>query len=256
MSPRCSVPTTRWPVQSTASGDWNSMSVASRAKMNSRTAPPTNQPAPSNHFRTWASTTPSMGRPPAACQPDSRQPASRPTDSGATRSATWLEQYLDRAGAPRVLQGQHGVVPAFQREPVRDDRRQVETSGDEVEVVLHGVLGDAGDLLHAEPVRADDVQLLEIQRGPLDPLRRFHPRDDQGAPGREQPQRRLHGVRGEAPTRRATSATSSSGTDGSTACAPSLAASAARAPGRVAAHTSAAGYRYRTRAITANASVP
>jgi hypothetical protein len=68
--------------------------------------------------------------------------------------------------------------------------------------------------------------------------------------------RPLHGINGEAPTRRATSATSTFGTDDSAACAPSRTASRARAPGRVAAHTSASGYRNRTSAITAYASVP
>ena len=36
-------------------------------------------------------------------------------------------------------------------------------AGDEVEVVLHGVLGHAAHLLDAEAVRADDAQLLEVQ---------------------------------------------------------------------------------------------
>jgi len=68
--------------------------------------------------------------------------------------------------------------------------------------------------------------------------------------------RPLHGTKGEPPTRRATSATSPFGTDDSTACEPSRTASRARAPGRVAAHTSAPGCRNRTSAITAYASVP
>src|SRR6266487_3118222 len=66
----------------------------------------------------------------------------------------------------------------------------------------------------------------------------------------------LHGTNGDAPTRRATSATSTFGTEDSTACAPSREASRARAPGLVAAHTSAPGYMNRTSAITAYASVP
>src|SRR5260370_42526189 len=48
------------------------------------------------------------------------------------RSASGLEQYLDGGGAPRVLQRQHCLVPALEREAVRDDRRQVEAAGHEV----------------------------------------------------------------------------------------------------------------------------
>jgi hypothetical protein len=68
--------------------------------------------------------------------------------------------------------------------------------------------------------------------------------------------RPLHGTKGEPPTRRATSATSTFGTEDSTSCAPSRDASRARAPGRIAAHTSVPGYKNRSSAISANASVP
>src|SRR5260370_18411386 len=110
------------------------------------------------------------------------------------RSASGLEQYLDGAGAPRVLQRQHRLVPALERESVRDDRRQVEAAGHEVEVVLHGVLGDAVHLLDAEPVRPDDAQLLEVKGGPLEALRRLDAGDDERAAGRKQPERGLDGL--------------------------------------------------------------
>src|SRR5689334_4106815 len=59
------------------SGDCSPASTAKRAKTKSTTAPPTYQPAPSNHLRTLASTQLSMLRPvrwrPAACLPGSDQ---------------------------------------------------------------------------------------------------------------------------------------------------------------------------------------
>src|SRR5271167_3103305 len=85
-------------------------------------------------------------------------------------SAPRLEQYLDGTGAARVLDREDGLIPAFEREPVRDHRREVEAAGDEVEVVLHGVLGHAVDFLDAEAVRADHPEFLEIQRRPLEAL--------------------------------------------------------------------------------------
>src|ERR1700757_3175112 len=102
-----------------------------------------------------------------------------------------LEQHLDGAGLPRGLQRQHRLVPAVEREPVRDDRRQVEAVADEVEVVRHGVLGRSAHLFDAEAVRADNAQLLEVQRGPLEAPGRLHAGDDERAACREQPQRRL-----------------------------------------------------------------
>jgi len=39
--------------------------------------------------------------------------------------------------------------------------------------VLEGVLGDAGDLLDAEAVRADDTELLEVHGRPLEAPRRL-----------------------------------------------------------------------------------
>jgi hypothetical protein len=68
-----------------------------------------------------------------------------------------LEKYLDGARAPRVLHRQDGLLPAVEWEPVGNDRCQVEAAGDEVEVVLHGVLRDAADRADAEAVGTDDA---------------------------------------------------------------------------------------------------
>src|SRR5258708_38317296 len=127
----------------------------------------------------WSAAWPSAGertgriraRPSGSSWPSDPAEHRRPLWTG--RSARGLEQYLDGAGTPRVLQRQHGLVPALEREAVRDDRCQVEAVGDEVEVVLHGVLGNAVHLLDAEPVRADDAQLLDVEGGPLEALRRL-----------------------------------------------------------------------------------
>ena len=71
------------------------------------------------------------------------------------------------------------------------------------------------------------------------------------------PAGRVVGVDFSEPTiRYARSVMAALGLDDSAACAPSRAASRARAPGRVAAQTSTSGYRNRTSAITAYASVP
>jgi RimJ/RimL family protein N-acetyltransferase len=101
---------------------------------------------------------------------------------------TRLEQDLDGSCSPRVLHGQHRLAPAHEREPVGDDRRQIESGRDEVEVVLHRVLGDAADFLDAEAVGADDTQLLEVQRRPLKTLRRLDSGHNERASGSEQPQ--------------------------------------------------------------------
>ena len=58
-------------------------------------------------------------------------------------------------------------------EAVGDERCEVETAAHEVEVVLEGVLANPADVLDAEGVGTDDVQLLEIQRGPLEPSGRL-----------------------------------------------------------------------------------
>src|SRR5580698_8618116 len=105
-----------------------------------------------------------------------------------------LEQHLDGTSAPGVLQCQDGLVPALEREAVRDDRRQVHSARHEIEVVLHGMLGHAAHLLDPEAVRADDAQLLEVQRRPLEPLWWLDAGDDKRAAGRQQAQRRLHGL--------------------------------------------------------------
>src|SRR5579863_5143306 len=60
-------------------------------------------------------------------------------DSVAGKSVRRFEQDLDRAGAPRVLQREHRLVPPLEREAVRDDRGQVHPGEDEVEVVLHEI---------------------------------------------------------------------------------------------------------------------
>src|SRR5262249_29653827 len=97
------------------------------------------------------------------------QASTRPADLGGRR----FQQHLDGAGAARVLQRLDGLFPAIKREAMRDHRRQVEPGGDEVEIVLHRVLGHSADFLDAESVRPDDVQFLEIQRRPFKSLRRL-----------------------------------------------------------------------------------
>src|SRR6266566_5224883 len=87
------------------------------------------------------------------------------------RSPAEFEQHLDSSGVARVLEGQDGLLPALERKTVGDHRGEVESGGDEVEIVLHRVLGDPADFLDSEPVRADDMQLLEIQRCPPEPPR-------------------------------------------------------------------------------------
>src|SRR5215467_6332077 len=152
------------------------------AKSSATTAPwPTNGPTPARSAQKPNAATPCQAGSTAttitANTPHSaaaRQPAASPTCQDRTASCTGrLEQHFHRAGAARVLQRQHGLAPTLEREAVRDHRRQVEAACDEVEVMLHGVLRDACYLLDAEPVRADDAQLLEVQRRPLEALRRL-----------------------------------------------------------------------------------
>ena len=77
---------------------------------------------------------------------------------------------------------------------MRDDRGQIQAVRHEVEVVLHGMFGDAAHLFDAEAVRADDVQFLEVKGCPLEALGRLDTGDDQSAAGGEEPQRGLHGL--------------------------------------------------------------
>src|SRR5215470_6751009 len=93
-----------------------------------------------------------------------------------------------------MLHGHNGLGPAFEREAVRYHGRQIEAIRYEVKIVLHGVLGDAADLLDTEAVRPDNVQFLEIERRPLEALGRLDAGDDESATGGEQPERGLDGL--------------------------------------------------------------
>ena len=153
-------------------------------------------------------------------------------------------------------------------------------SRDEVEVVLERVLAHSADLFDAERVRPDHPQLLEVQRRPLEALRRLDSADDQRAARGEQAHRRLDRLRGCPRCRRRRRARPGATTACSTARAsrarrggrpragaPSARTGAPRAhpssrrarharPGRLTTQTSTPGYRWRSRPTAAAASVP
>src|SRR5215472_16817261 len=172
-----------------------------------RISPPTLSARSSRCTRTSACRT--AARPPTLCvrctpRPDAAQAVRRigtrwPTSgSRLTRStsdsaaihvvsrggrAARIEQHLDGPSATRILDRQDRFMPALEREPVGDDRRQVQAAGDEVEVVQHGVLSDTADFLNPEAVRPDDAEFLEVQGRPLEPLGRLDAGNDKGAAG-------------------------------------------------------------------------
>src|SRR6185436_3825850 len=79
------------------------------------------------------------------------------------------EQYLHCAGAPLVAAREQRILPACQREAMGEDRRAVEAAAlDQIEVDLHGVPAPSLELLDAEGVRADQLDLLEVQRRPFE----------------------------------------------------------------------------------------
>src|SRR5207302_2431954 len=88
-------------------------------------------------------------------------------------ASSGLEQNLDRPRLAPPGDCYDGPLPLGQREAVGYERGEVEAGGDEVEVVLEGVLAHARDVLHAEGVGADDPELLEVQRRPLEAGRRL-----------------------------------------------------------------------------------
>src|SRR5260370_42187693 len=108
--------------------------------------------------------------------------------------ASRFEQDLDRSGPSTVRDRHHGPLPVGEREPMGDHRGEVEAVPSEVEVVLERVLADTIDVFDAEGVRADDVQLLEVQGGPLEALGWLDTADDEGAAGLEETEAGLAGL--------------------------------------------------------------
>src|SRR5207249_2108494 len=110
--------------------------------------------------------------------------------SWATRSASAtpvVDGDLDGAGVPLGCDGVERVAPALERERVGQHAAEVDAAAtDQIEVVLDAVLAEALDLLDAEGVGADPVDLLEVQRAPLPPAGSVHAALHERAPRLEQ----------------------------------------------------------------------
>ena len=101
--------------------------------------------------------------------------------SGTGVQRSWSSSTFTAPVRLRPRDREDGTLPLGEREAVRDDRCQVEAVAHEVEVVLERVLAYATDVLDAERVRADDVELLEVQGRPLEALRCLDAADDERA---------------------------------------------------------------------------
>src|SRR5262249_24284137 len=116
----------------------------------------------------------------------------------AAKRATSVEREEDlhRPGATQVVRRAEGVPVVVEPEAMGDDGRDVDLAGaGEVGVVAHGMRAPAGPLLDAEGGRADQVDLLEVVRRPLEAARRVDPRDDDGGAWPGDPHRDLEALR-------------------------------------------------------------
>src|SRR5262245_22006080 len=84
------------------------------------------------------------------------------------------EQHLHGPGRALFAAGEERVAIPVESEAVGEDLRDVDAAAlHEVEVDLHRVGAPSLELLDAEGVRADDGDLLEVERCPFEPLRRL-----------------------------------------------------------------------------------
>src|SRR5439155_25812636 len=117
-----------------------------------------------------------------------RAARSRRTSSVATASRSAIavrEEHLHGPRSSLLRAGQERPAVVVEREAVRDDGRHVDPAArHQLEVDLHRVPPPALELLDAEGIGADDLDLLEVEWGPLEALRALAARhDDRGAGG-------------------------------------------------------------------------
>src|SRR5436190_1038358 len=96
-----------------------------------------------------------------------------------------FEQHLHRPRLTLLATGEERGAPLLQRKSVGEEGRHVDPSARyQREVDLHRMAAPPLELLHAEGVRADDRDLLEVERCPLEAAWHLDPGDDDRAPRR------------------------------------------------------------------------
>src|SRR5262249_37707741 len=106
------------------------------------------------------------------------------------------EEHLHRSGVPLIAAGEERLLPAIEGGAVSEDRRDVDAPlPDQVEVDLHGMPPAALELLDAEGIRSDHGDLLEVERGPLEPPGHLDAGDHDRAPGGRDADADLHRLR-------------------------------------------------------------
>src|SRR5207247_1793081 len=96
-----------------------------------------------------------------------------------------FEQHLHRPRLTLLATGEERGAPLLQRKSVGEEGRHVDPSARyQREVDLHRMAAPPLELLHAEGVRADDRDLLEVEGCPLEAAWHLDPGDDDRAPRR------------------------------------------------------------------------
>src|SRR5439155_4800558 len=116
-----------------------------------------------------------------------RAARSRRTSSVATASRSAIavrEEHLHRPRSSLLRAGEERPAVVVEREAVRDDGRHVDPAArHQVEVDLHRMPPPALELLDAEGIGTDDLDLLEVERRPLEALRAFDTGHDDRSAG-------------------------------------------------------------------------